>query len=825
MQYIFRILMLMLVAALAACGGGGEATGVNPNQARLVTTAGTALTLPVGVARDYQISGGMPPYRVSNGNQAIAIGQVNGNTLTIGAVVAGSTNISVLDYSGASVTVGVQVGSSVPLYTTAPGSLTIGVGANAARIFTIGGGRAPYVIEGSDNNVALVQIVGTTQWKVTGVAIGSTTVKIRDADGQELSVSLIVGSPELRISPTELTMPVGLEAIAKISGGQPPYRVAGGIPAAIKATIPESPGDELHIQGSLASKLDISVIDATGKTVKVAVEINTVTTSIRFSPSVLSVSENDSQPLLFSVFGATGDTCFFTSDPSFLKPRTTGCVRPDVNGIIQVQLDSGTRGSRCVNANQSINFTAVDSTRATATAIVTILDNGTCGTMEILPATAKVNAGATAQLAITGGSGSYIISSSNSSVATAVAAENVIIVTGGNTAGNAVITIRDRSDTSKVIELPVEVTTASVAVLSASPQTLTLQSGASADVLLSGGSGNFEFAVSNSAVVTANLSGNKLTVTGGTTTSDRETITIRDKADASRNLVISVKVTGAAAPVTPMTAAPSSATGSVQETLLFVLQNGTAPYTVVVSNPSIATATVNGNTVAAALRGAGQATLVVTDARGQTLNIAVTANQAQSASLRFAPSAFEVGEDSLAPITLTVFGGTPPYRALTSDLGLSNVEVNADTFTVGLGTRGNRCINPVDDTGKYLPREFFNVILTVVDSGGAFATSTMTIRDNGRGDMNLIAGTCPQVLNLSTTAGAATSVLLGSSRTFSIAGGALPYRVESSNSAVAPAVLSSQAGLSITGLTAGTAIVTVRDAAGATNTITVTVTP
>lgn len=989
MQNIFRILMLMLVTALAACGGGGEATGVNPNQATLVTTAGTALTLPVGVVRDYQISGGIPPYRVSNSNQAIAIGQINGNTLTIGAVVAGSTNVSVLDYSGASVTIGVQVGSSVPLYTTAPGSLTIGVGANAARIFTIGGGRAPYIIEGSDNNVALVQMLDTTQWKVTGVAIGSTTIKIRDADGQELSVSLTVGSPELRISPTDLVMPVGMEAIAKISGGQPPYRVAGGIPAAITATIQ---GDELHIQGSLASKLEISVMDATGKLVKVTVEINTVTTSIRLSPSAVTVSENDNQPIQFSIFGAKGATCVFTSDPSFLQPTSSGCMTRST-----VTLDTGTRGSRCVNGNTPINLTVVDADRSTATATVTIADNGSCATFAVLPSSVEVRTGETKQLELVGGSGSYVVSSDNARVATAAVAGGVVIVTGGTTVGQAVITIRDQSDTSKVLSLPVTVVVGPVANITTSPQTLTdlksgaaadvlisggsgnfelavsnsqmvtavlsgrtlrvtggttlgtatvtirdqadptrttnltvtvtasgvsvlgaspavltvpsgaaadvlisggsgdfelavsntqvatatltgrtlrvtggntvgtatvtvrdkadatrvvavnitvsaggavgelaaspsnlsIQTGASSDVLLSGGSGRFDFATNNSAVATAALTGNKLTITAGTTTGSA-TITVRDRADASRSVVISVTVTGAAVPVGSMTATPSTATGSVSETLRFVLQNGTGPYTVVVSNPTVVATppTVVNNVLEAKLSGAGNVVLVVTDSRGQTLNITITSNQAQSASLRFAPSAFEVGEDSLAPITLTVFGGTGPYRALTSDLTLSSVAVSGDTFTVGLGTRSNRCINPFDTSVPpvYVPRGSFDVILTVVDSGGAFATSTMTIRDNGTGATG--AGeVCPQPLALSTTAGAATSVLLGSSRTFSIRGGTPPYTVSSSNTAVATAVPSSEAGLSITGLAAGTATVTVRDAASATSTIVVTVNP
>ena len=817
MRKIFRIWMLLLTAALVACGGGGGSSGSNPTKQQLVTTAGKEVILPVGAARNYQISGGVSPYRAGNTDQAIAIGQVAGNTLTIGTLAAGITKINVLDNSGASISIDVKVGSSIPLYTTAPGSLTIGVGASVARTFWIGGGGGSYTVEGSDSNVAVVQMLNATQWKVTGVAQGSTIIKIRDAAGEEVSINLQVGSPELRISPTELTIPVGLEAVAKISGGQPPYRVAGGIPAAITATIA---GDELRIVGSLASALDVSVIDAAGQTVKVKVEINTSTTSIRLSPSAVAISENDSQNIQFSIFGAVGATCVFTSDPSFLQPTTPGCLNRS-----SVTLQTGTRGSRCVNGDKVVTLTVVDANRSVGTAEVAIVDNGSCGNLIVLPTSARVRTGATMQLALEGGSGSYVVSSDNPSVATATASGSVVVVAGGKLTGNAVITIRDQSDTSKVVTLPVEVfadNNPGSTVLTASPQTLNIAAGSSADVLLNGGSGSYDFAVSDSAVANAALAGNKLTVTAGTTTGSA-TVTVRDQADASRSLVISVTVTTGPVPVKPMTASPSAATGSVQETLQFLLQGGTGPYSVVVSNPSVASVTlpVVGNLVNVLLLQAGQATLVVTDANGQTLNIGVTSNQAQQASLRFAPSAFEIGEDSLQPVTLTVFGGTPPYRAVTSDLTLSGVAVNGNEFTVGLGTRGNRCINPVSSSGDYIPSGSYPVTLTVIDSGGAFATSVMTIRDNGSG----LNGPCAGATAFATTAGAATSLLLGSSRTFSISGGSAPYTVASSNPAVATVSLSSQAGFSITGLSAGTATVTLRDAASGTLTVVVTVNP
>ena len=820
MKKIFLYVMAAFFAViLAACGGGGGSGGSNPTQPELVTTAGDQVSIKLNAFGTYQVSGGVPPYRVGNTNQSVAIAQISDGVLTIGAISVGNAQVNVLDNSGKTVTIGVEVPNPyAPLYTTAPSNLVVGVGAEAARTFWVDGGKAPYTVESGDSNVAVARMLDTHQWRVMGIAKGTTTIKISDSIASEpLVINLEVGSPELRISPDKLTMPVGLEAVAKLSGGQPPYRVAGGIPAAITATIV---GDELRIKGNLASKLDVSVMDAAGQVVKIEVEINTATTSIRLAPSAVVISESDTQPIQFGIFGAVGATCVFTSDPSFLKATVPGCATRS-----SVTLDTGTRGSRCVNGDTQVTLTVVDENKSVGTADITILDNGSCGKLTILPATAQVRVGATMQLAIEGGSGKYIVSSDNPQVATATADGVVMVVTAGSRTGSAIITLRDQSDTSKVATLPVTVvsdTTPGTPPVTASPQSLNLSTGASADVLLSGGSGKYDFAVSNSAVATAVLNGSKLTVTAGTTAGSA-TVTVRDQADATRSVVIPVTVTSAPPVVEPMTSLPSSATGAVSETLRFLLQNGTAPYSVVVSNPSIASVQIPvvAHQVVATLLQAGDTTLVVTDAKGQTLEIPITVKQAQAASLRFAPTAFEVGEDELQAITLTVFGGTPPYRALTSDLTLSSVQVNSSEFTVGLGTRGNRCINPVDSSGNYLPREKFDVTLTVVDSGGAFATSVMSIRDNGSG----MPGVCPASSGFTTTAGPATSVLLGSSRTYSISGGVQPYTVESSNPAVARVVLSSQNGFSITGLAVGSATVTIRDAAAGVVNIAVTVSP
>ncbi len=453
MRKVIQSLWLLVAMLLVACGGGGGSPGANPNQPTLVTTAGTSQVLPTGALREFDISGGVPPYRVTAPDQAIAVATVNGKTLTIGALAPGKTTVSVLDFKGTKVDIAVQVGSSIPLYTTAPASLTIGVGPVASRTFLIGGGGAPYTVQGSDSNVALVQMVSANEWSVTGVAIGTATVKIRDAAGVEVAVALTVGSPELRISPTDLTIPVGLVGIAKISGGQPPYIVAGGIPAAVTAEIKN--GDELHITGNLASKLDLSVADAAGKTIKVAVEVNTATTQIRLSPSALLISEQDDQPLNFGVFGAVGQYCVFSSVPALLQVVGGPCMSG--NAFV---VDTGTRGSRCVAKTTDVKITIVDSAKSIGEAVITIGDNGTgCGNsgFAIVPSTMTVGEGTSNTAVVFGGSGSYAVRSSNSAVATATLSGDALPVHWVG-AGTATITVVDLIDPRITATLTVTVT-------------------------------------------------------------------------------------------------------------------------------------------------------------------------------------------------------------------------------------------------------------------------------------------------------------------------------------------------------------------------------
>jgi hypothetical protein len=378
MQWIAGV--LACVAMLAACGGGGGSPGSNPNQGALSVGAVTAVTLMPGEARDLPVSGGVPPYRVVSTEQAIAVATLDGNRLIIGGQNAGSTQVTVSDRAGQSVQLSVTVGTSIPLYTTAPAALSLGVGPTEARTFRVAGGVKPYVITGSAPLVATVTQLDAEQWRIQGVAIGDMTVRIRDAAGTELEVAVTVGSPELRISTDSLTLPIGIPATVVLSGGQKPYSVAGGIPSAIQVRLVPGSDSEFEILGLLATgDVDVVFSDATGKTVKTKVTINTATTQIRVSPSAIALAEQSGSAVKFNVFtAAKGDLTVFSSNPGLVA--ISAVTKPEFNpdGTVKTfgSFVGTVSGTACVAANTAVTLTVIDSNGSVGNATVTVVDVG-----------------------------------------------------------------------------------------------------------------------------------------------------------------------------------------------------------------------------------------------------------------------------------------------------------------------------------------------------------------------------------------------------------------------------------------------------------------
>jgi hypothetical protein len=165
---------------------GGTSTAL------LSTTAPSFLSIGTTPSPTYQIIGGVGPYTASSSNPAVVKADVNGSSLVITGLSSGTAQIVVFDSTGASSMSGVAVGggvTEVPLYTTAPDSITVVVGAKPT--YSIGGGAAPFVVNSSDVTVATVAQSGNS-FTVTGVSAGMAAIKIHDANGTAAQVLVTV---------------------------------------------------------------------------------------------------------------------------------------------------------------------------------------------------------------------------------------------------------------------------------------------------------------------------------------------------------------------------------------------------------------------------------------------------------------------------------------------------------------------------------------------------------------------------------------------------------------------------------------------------------
>lgn len=811
----FRILMLcfgmLLGGLLSACGGGGGKVGL-PTGVALFTNAPAGLSLAAGATGSYAIGGGNPTYSVSTSNKDVVTATVSGTSLTITAVGAGAATISVTDAVGASVQVPVTVSGPVAppvippgsLFTTAAGSITLAVGANAT--YGIGGGKPAYAVSSSNTGVATATLSGSN-FTVTGIAAGSADVVVTDAAGTALTVSVKVGSGTtvalFTTAPNTVVIGVGAVGGYTVGGGKPAYAVSSSNAAVASVTLT---GNNFTITGASAGTAQVVVVDADGNTLEIAVTIGsagaatdlfttapgdiTIATGATASYTIgggkpaysvsssnaavarvaingsgfiiTGMSSGTAQVFVFDASGhsvnmsvtvgaGSSSTALYTTAPGSLTlgigvtetyaiggGKPAYAVSSSNSGVVKVTVN-GTDFTVTGVAAGTAQIAISDTTGSALTLAVTV---GTPATPIALfttaPSSVTVPVGFVVTFAVGGGKAPYAATSSDSVVVrTGVTGTDFVIA--GFAIGTAQVVVSD--STGATVAIAVTVNSGSgtpVAQLyTTAPSPVTLAPGAVGSYTVGGGAPGYTANSSDTSVAAVSLSGTALTITAGSAGTAR--VSIFDSLGA----LVTVDVTVSQAPVLAVAVAPGSATGNVGDSLVFVVSGGAPGYTVTMNNASIATVApasvpTNGGSFTISLVNVGTTVATIVDARGQTVSLPITVNQT-STVLRLSPSALMVAENSVNQIDLNIFGGTGPYRAFTSDQTLSSVAISGTTLSVSVGSNGNRCINPITSDGTYVPNGTFDVTITAVDSLGASATSILTIKDNGAG---LSAG-CP----------------------------------------------------------------------------------
>lgn len=281
------------------------------------------------------------------------------------------------------------------------------------------------------------------------------------------------------------------------------------------------------------------------------------------------------------------------------------------------------------------------------------------------PSVLTLPVGSAQEFSVAGGNGSYSAVSSNATVAVAGVSGNRLSL-GAVSPGTAEITLRDSSGGRTSIS----VTSIVQALFTTAPPSVTLVPGSTGaqTYRVGGGAGPFTATSSNVNIVTANLSGDSLVVTGVTV--GTASIVVRDNFGTM--VTIPVDVTGASN-LALFTSAPPTVTIAVRASPIYTIGGGIGPYTATSSNTNVATAAVSGGSLTITGITTGSASIVIRDAIGAVLNVAVTVGGGQLTVNPSSASAL-IGDVLFA----RVIGGRGPYTAVVTNSAVADATISSD---------------------------------------------------------------------------------------------------------------------------------------------------
>ena len=247
-------------------------------------------------------------------------------------------------------------------------------------------------------------------------------------------------------------------------------------------------------------------------------------------------------------------------------------------------------------------------------------------------------------------------------------------------------------------------------IFTTAPSELSLPIGAVRQYEIRGGVAPYTVSTANPRVVKTAFSGEVFTLNtvgqGGTT------VNVMDNNGAT----VSINVTVG----DPLKLSMDSIKSYVGDKITVFITGGTPPYRASSLDVGVG-ATVNGSDLLLDLRALSEIDVSVIDAQNQSAKVKVEVI-AGSPIFSLVPAAQTISENSTQPIFLKVLGGVGKLSVQSSDTTLLRASISGNIVTVTTGANAQRCVP--EDT---------KVIITVDDSRGGFAISTINLTNNPSG--------------------------------------------------------------------------------------------
>jgi hypothetical protein len=419
-----------------------------------MTVSPLAASGNVGDVLRFEIRGGTPVYTATVNSARIATAAPFGsaNAFTVDLNAAGSTNISVIDANGQiqNVSVTAAVGSSAPLFTSAPPVVTLAVG--SPRIYEVGGGAGSYRYQSSNTAVATVASTTSTTYTVTPVAPGVASIVVSDTAGSRFSFDVNVGQVQplvLSSGPTLTLSPSAGLTTYEILGGRAPYSAVSSNPSVLSAVTPVV-GSTLSITPVAAGTSNVIVTDAAGAQVTVTVTVVAYgPTTMQVSPATAGASVGEQ--LAVVVKGGTPPYAFSVSNPAVATLTNLGAASAGTSAaLFSINQSASTIQTFDSNGNvvsvpgvvvitvtdaggqiqtTSVTVTQASSVLRMSPSSVLLSERAALGALDTTVGTSNL------KLFVYGGTGPYVAYSTNTSQARVSVLGDVVYVFSG-TSGN-----------------------------------------------------------------------------------------------------------------------------------------------------------------------------------------------------------------------------------------------------------------------------------------------------------------------------------------------------------------------------------------------------
>ena len=668
-----------------------------------------------------------------NGNYTVQVADNSKATATISPTIvgdivriegkaAGTTKVTVKDSQNKTAEITVTVNAfSLTLERT---TLTINAGTTAEVAITAGNGN--YTLQVADNSKVTASVVNN-KVHIEAKAAGTTKVIVKDSQNKTAEITVTVNAFSLTLERTTLTINAGTTAEVAITAGNGNYTLQVADNSKVTASVVNN---KVHIEAKAAGTTKVIVKDSQNKTAEITVTVKP--RGLSLERTALTINAGTTAEI--AITAGNGNYTVQVADNS----KVTASV---VNN--KVRIEAKAAGTTKVTVKDGQNKTAE----------ITVTVNAFSLTLERTALT--INAGTTAEVAITAGNGNYTLQVADNSKVTASVVNNKVRIEG-KAAGTTKVTVKDSQN--KTAEITVTINPFN---LSLERNALTINAGTTAEVAIFSGNGGYTVQVADNSKVTASVVNNKVRIEGkaaGTTK-----VTVKD----SQNKTAEISVT-----VSPrnLTVEKMRVELNAGVNTLVAITNGNGGYTAVSEDNNKVTAQIEGNGIRITAKAAGTAKVTVKDSANKQVEIVVV----------------------VKPYNLTV--------------DKTEVEVNVGaTEEVAIRSGNGGYSAPMYDNTKV---QVAIVGSTVRITGKAAGETSVTVKDSQDKTVEIMVTVKGTDLEL---AQANVEVNVGATAEVAIVKGTAPYTVSVINSSVATAQIIGGNKVRITGVGAGTTKVTVGD--------------